>query len=71
MPLTYWLERLRRALVGLVAREFPTLSSLSDVALFGILVGTTAGCAVLALVVFSIAERVARERGLIDRTTNY
>src|ERR1700730_16338718 len=71
MPVSYWLELLRRALVGHVAQEFPTLSSFSDLALFGILVVATIGFALLAIGGFSIAEHIARERGLMDRTTNY
>ena len=68
---TYWLELLRRSLVGHVAQEFPTLSSFSDIELLAVLMGSTVAFGLLALGVFSLADRTARRRGLIDRTTNY
>ena len=71
LPLTYWLELLRRSLVGHVAQEFPTLSSFSDIELLAVLMGSTVAFGLLALGVFSLADRTARRRGLIDRTTNY
>ena len=42
MPVTYWLELIRRALVGSVAQAFPTLSGFSNLQLLGILAGLTA-----------------------------
>jgi ABC-2 type transport system permease protein len=71
LPITYWLELLRRTLVGRVAVEFPTLAALGDRELFGILLLSTLALTVTALKVFQIADAYARERGLIDRTTNY
>jgi ABC-2 type transport system permease protein len=71
LPITYWLELLRRTLVGRVAVEFPTLAALGDRELFGILLLSTLALTVTALKVFQIADSYARERGLIDRTTNY
>ena len=71
MPLTYWLELLRRSLIGSVADAFPTLSGLSNAQLFGILIGLTIVFAGLGLVVFRLCDHRARERGLIDWTTNY
>lgn len=71
MPLTYWLELLRRALVGSVAQAFPTLSGLSNTQLLGILLGLTATFALLSFFVFRWCEHQARERGLIDMVTNY
>lgn len=71
MPLTYWLEVLRRALVGSVAEAFPTLSGFSNLQLLGILVGLTLVSMLLSIVVFRLCERTARERGLIDVVTNY
>ena len=71
MPLTYWLEVLRRALVGSVAEAFPTLSGFSNLQLLGILVGLTLVFMLLSIVVFRLCERTARERGLIDVVTNY
>ncbi|MBI5304669.1 MAG: ABC transporter permease [Chloroflexi bacterium] len=71
MPITYWLELLRRSLVGSVAQAFPTLANFSDAQLLAILVALTVAFAFLAMVVFRRCDRRARERGLIDRTTNY
>jgi ABC-2 type transport system permease protein len=71
MPLTYWLELLRRSLVGPAASAFPTFSRLSDLGLLGILVGLTLALGVIALALFRWCDSVARERGLIDRTTAY
>ncbi|HKZ55137.1 MAG TPA: ABC transporter permease [Anaerolineales bacterium] len=71
MPLTYWLELLRRSLVQGVAQAYPTLSRFSDAQLFGILIALTALFTVVALVVFRWCDHQARERGLIDRVSNY
>jgi ABC-2 type transport system permease protein len=71
MPITYWLELMRRALVGQVAQAFPTLSRLSNPELLGILLGLSAVFALLARFTFRWCEEKARERGLIDVITNY
>ena len=70
-PITYWLELIRRALVGEVAEAFPTLQGLSNEQILGILVGLTVIFGVLAIYVFRWAEHLAKERGLIDMVTNY
>ncbi len=71
IPITYWLELLRRALVGEVAQAFPTFSNLSNGQLVAILLGLTALFSLLGGVVFKACDRRAREYGLIDVTTNY
>lgn len=71
MPVTYWLELVRRSLVGRVASEHPSLSSIGDVQLLAILAVLTIASGAIAAVAFRRCDRVARERGLIDRTTNY
>jgi len=71
MPITYWLELLRRSLVGSVAQAFPTLSSISNYQLLLILGGMIVLAAVIAVVTFRYCDKQARERGYIDRTTNY
>lgn len=71
MPITYWLELLRRSLVGSVAQAFPTLASLSNNQLLAILGGMIALAAVIAVITFRYCDHQARERGYIDRTTNY
>jgi ABC-2 type transport system permease protein len=71
IPITYWLELIRRALVGEVADAFPTLQSLSNNQILAILLALTLFFAVLSIFVFRWAEHRARERGLIDMVTNY
>jgi ABC-2 type transport system permease protein len=71
MPLTYWLELVRRSLVGRVAEAFPTLEAMSDMQLLATLVALTAAFSGGTLLVFRVCDRSARERGLIDRTSNY
>ncbi len=71
MPLTYWLELLRRALVGSVADAFPTLAGFNNNQLLGILIGLTIVFGVLSIFVFRWCDHQARERGLIDIVTNY
>lgn len=71
LPVTYWLELSRRALVGEVAQAFPTLSHFSNAELLLMLFVLTILTGVVALAVFRFCDRLARERGLIDRTTNY
>lgn len=71
MPITYWLELLRRSLVGSVAQAFPTLARYSNLQLLAILSAMTVGCALISVVVFRYCDHQARERGNIDMTTNY
>lgn len=72
MPTTYWLELLRRSLVGGVAQAFPMPAcGLDRVPLLGILVGLSAIFGVVSILVFRVCNRLAIDRGLIDRTTNY
>ncbi|HEY70345.1 MAG TPA: ABC transporter permease [Anaerolineae bacterium] len=71
MPLTYWLELLRRSLVGDVAQAFPTLAGLSNAQLFAILIGLSLLFGILAFAIYRWCEHAARERGLIDMVTNY
>ena len=71
MPVTYWLELLRRSLVGSVAEAFPTLAGFSNLQLLGILVGLTVVFGLISRFAFYRLEHSARERGLIDMVTNY
>lgn len=71
MPVTYWLELMRRSLVGSVAEAFPTLARFSSADLLAILLGLTVLFGVLSIFVFRWCDWRARERGLIDHTTNY
>jgi len=71
MPITYWLELIRRSLIGEVAEAFPTLAGLSNGQLLGILGGLTMLFGVSAFAIFRRCDRAARERGMIDAVTNY
>jgi ABC-2 type transport system permease protein len=71
LPLTYWLELLRRALLGPGAAAFPTLAAFSNGQLFGILAGVSLGFGLLAVLAFRHFDRVARERGMIDVVSNF
>jgi ABC-2 type transport system permease protein len=71
MPVTYWLELVRRSLVGSVAEAFPTLSGFNNLQLLGILGGLTILFALIARFVFRWCEHRAREQGKIDMVTNY
>jgi ABC-2 type transport system permease protein len=71
MPLTYWLELMRRSMIGSVADAFPTLAEFSNLQLLGILAGLTVVFAVFAMIAFRYCDHRARELGYIDRTTNY
>jgi ABC-2 type transport system permease protein len=71
MPITYWLELMRRSLSGTVAQAFPTLARFSDLQLIGILLGLSIAFGILSTIVFRFCDLRARERGLIDFVTNY
>ncbi|MBN2146136.1 MAG: ABC transporter permease [Anaerolineales bacterium] len=71
MPITYWLELLRRSLIGSVAQAFPTLAEFSNLELLGILVGLTIFFSTASIIAFRACERRARERGMIDMVSNY
>jgi ABC-2 type transport system permease protein len=67
MPLTYWLELIRRALLGdAVARAFPIASTPEVI---GLLLLTTVLMIVVCAGIFRVSDHVARERGQIDRPT--
>ena len=71
LPVTYWLELIRRSLVGSIAHAYPTFENLNNPQLLGLLVLATAALALIAAVSFKWCEGKARERGLIDMVTNY
>lgn len=71
MPTTYWLELLRRSLIGNVAEVFPTLAGFSNLEILGVLFGLSVLFGAVSIWVFRYCDSIARERGLIDRTTNY
>lgn len=71
LPITYWLELIRRSLIGEVANVYPTFSNLSNLQILLILIGLTILMAIIAFVTFRQCDRSARDRGLIDVVTNY
>jgi ABC-2 type transport system permease protein len=71
IPISYWLELIRRALVGNIAQAFPTFTGLSNLDLLGILAGLAIVFGIISAFVFRACDHAARERGLIDMTTNY
>ena len=71
LPVTYWLELLRRSLVGQVAEAFPTLQRFSNLELMGILLGLSALFSILSIFIFRWCEQRAREQGKLDMVSNY
>jgi ABC-2 type transport system permease protein len=68
-PLAYWMEIIRRSLLGADAiRMFP---GVSDGTILVRLVLTTVATVLLAQLVLTWADRSARRRGLIDRESNW
>ena len=71
IPITYWLELMRRSLAGNVAQAFPTLEHFTDLQLIGILLGLSTVFAIFSGITFRFCDLRARERGLIDFVSNY
>ena len=71
IPLSYWLELLRRSLLGSVAQAFPTFAQLSDGQLFAILGSLTLVFGLASVLAFRYCDFLARERGMIDRISNW
>jgi ABC-2 type transport system permease protein len=71
IPITYWLELMRRSLAGGVAQAFPTLAHFSDLQLLGILLCLSVVFGLISIFVFRYCDDHARELGLIDFVSNY
>jgi len=71
IPITYWLELMRRSLSGNVAQAFPTLARFDNLQLLGILLGLTLLFGIASTFIFRFCDHRARERGLIDFVSNY
>ncbi|MCU0490304.1 MAG: ABC transporter permease [Chloroflexaceae bacterium] len=71
LPVTYWLELLRRATLGPNAAAFPTFAAWSNGQLLAALTGLTLAFGLLAALAFRFFDRLARERGLIDAQSNF
>lgn len=67
MPLTYWLELMRRALLGNTSgASFPIAGTPT---VLWLLVLTTGLTLAVCIGIFRVSDRIARERGQIDRVT--
>ncbi len=71
LPMSYWLELVRRSVLGDAAAAFPTFAALSDGQLLLILAAMTLILAAITTVAFRFFDRVARDRGLIDVVSNF
>jgi ABC-2 type transport system permease protein len=71
LPVTYWLEAARRAMLGPEAAAFPTLAGLSNLELVGILAGFCLVLVFVAGLFYRWALRQAKQRGILDMETAY
>ena len=71
LPMTYWLELIRRALLGPGAAAFPTLAAFSNTQLFAILGGITLVFGLLTSLAYRHFDRIAREQGMLDTQSNF
>jgi len=69
LPLTYWLELTRRAILGRSSSS--TLSGFSNFELISIMALTTLVLALFSHYVYRSFEYIARKHGKIDQLTNY
>ncbi|MCK4404771.1 MAG: ABC transporter permease [candidate division Zixibacteria bacterium] len=69
LPLTYWLELVRRSVLG--KSLSPTLSGYSNFQLILIMAATTLVLALFSHWVYRSIEYIARKHGKIDQLTNY
>lgn len=71
LPVTYWLEAARRAMLGPGAAAFPTLAGLSNLELVGILAGFCVMLVFVAGLFYRWALRRAKHKGILDMETAY
>jgi ABC-2 type transport system permease protein len=71
LPVTYWLEAARRALLGPQAHGFRTLAGLANAELIAILAAFVAVLLPGSRLVYRWALHTAKEKGLIDIETGY
>jgi ABC-2 type transport system permease protein len=71
LPVTYWLEAARRALLGPGATGFTTLAFLSNQALLAILAGFTVVLLVGSAYFYRWALHTSKEKGLVDMESGY
>ena len=71
LPVTYWLEAARRALLGPRVAGFPTLAGFTSRELIGILAGFTLVLTVASVFFYRWSLHITKEKGLIDMETSY
>ena len=71
IPISYWLTLIRRAIIPEVANAYPMFAEFSNLQLLGILSGSALIFTVVAFLVFSRFDFIARENGNIDMVSNY
>lgn len=71
MPMTWWLELIRRSVLGEGATAFQQLQGTTDLQVLAVLACATLLLSGLSLAVFRWGDRRAREAGYIDRIMNY
>ena len=71
MPLTYWFELIRRSLVGQGYTSFPGLLEFSTTSVLAIYSIVTLIFCAFSLAGFKWCVQRAKEKGLIDWTSNY
>jgi ABC-2 type transport system permease protein len=69
LPLTYWLELLRRSILGKSLSN--TLAKYSDIQLLLIMLLTTVLLALFSNYIYKSVEYIARKKGKIDQVINY
>jgi len=71
LPVTYWLEAMRRALLGDEVASFDTLAFLSNQALVAILAGFAVVLFVVSAYFYRWALHTSKEKGLLDMESGY
>lgn len=71
LPVTYWLELVRRAMLGGQARGFPPLDTWSSGQILAMLAGITLALLALCWIAYRGFDRLARERGMLEAQSNF
>lgn len=71
LPITYWLELTRRALLGEAATGFPTLAGFTNMQLVWILVAFSVVLVAASIFIYRWAIVKAKDKGLIDLESAY
>jgi ABC-2 type transport system permease protein len=68
LPMTYWLEATRRALLGF---GDPSLSDMPDIKILILLVAFAIGFFFISILSFKFCSNLAKKKGILDMTTWY